>query len=95
MLNKNLINKSMTSIKRDPKIVVALDFDQINKAETFIDKLDPKLCRLKVGKEMFTHFGPSFVTSLVDKNYDVFLDLIEWDMTFPLVCSFTDHRNIG
>jgi orotidine-5'-phosphate decarboxylase len=70
-----LITKSVTNIKKDPKVVVALDFDQIIKAEAFVDKLDPKLCRLKVGKEMFTHFGPSFVTSLVKKNYDVFLDL--------------------
>jgi orotidine-5'-phosphate decarboxylase len=62
-------------MKADPKIVVALDFDHINKAEAFVEKLDPQLCRLKVGKEMFTHFGPSFVRSLVDKNYDVFLDL--------------------
>ncbi len=65
----------MTNIKRDPKIVVALDFARINKAEAFVDKLDPELCRLKVGKEMFTHFGPGFVTDLVAKNYDVFLDL--------------------
>lgn len=59
----------------DPKIVVALDFDQKFKAEAFIEKLDPQMCRLKVGKEMFTHFGPNFVTGLVDKNFDVFLDL--------------------
>lgn len=65
----------MTNINKDPKIIVAIDFDEIIKAEAFVEKLDPKLCRLKVGKEMFTHFGPSFVTSLVDKNYDVFLDL--------------------
>jgi orotidine-5'-phosphate decarboxylase len=70
-----LINSGVTKIQRDPKIVVALDFDQIIKAEAFVDKLDPKLCRLKVGKEMFTHFGPRFVTGLVEKNYDVFLDL--------------------
>jgi orotidine-5'-phosphate decarboxylase len=70
-----LVKSRVTNIKSDPKIVVALDFDQIHKAEAFIDKLDPELCRLKVGKEMFTHFGPSFVTGLVAKNYDVFLDL--------------------
>jgi orotidine-5'-phosphate decarboxylase len=75
LINKTWINKSVTNIKKDPKIVVALDFDEIIKAEAFVEKLDPKLCRLKVGKEMFTHFGPSFVTGLVDKNYDVFLDL--------------------
>jgi orotidine-5'-phosphate decarboxylase len=70
-----LINSGVTKIQRDPKIVVALDFDQIIKAEAFVDKLDPELCRLKVGKEMFTHFGPRFVTGLVEKDYDVFLDL--------------------
>jgi orotidine-5'-phosphate decarboxylase len=75
LINNTWINKSVTNIKKDPKIVVALDFDEIIKAEAFVEKLDPKLCRLKVGKEMFTHFGPSFVTGLVDKNYDVFLDL--------------------
>jgi orotidine-5'-phosphate decarboxylase len=70
-----LENSRVKSIKSDPKIVVALDFEHINKAETFVDKLDPELCRLKVGKEMFTHFGPNFVSGLVAKNYDVFLDL--------------------
>jgi orotidine-5'-phosphate decarboxylase len=63
------------SIKADPKIVVALDFNQVNQAQSFVDKLDPQLCRLKVGKEMFTHFGPTFVKELVNKNFDVFLDL--------------------
>ena len=69
------MGNSVINIKTDPKIVVALDFDQQNKAEAFVDKLDPTMCKLKVGKEMFTHFGPSFVRTLVNKNYDVFLDL--------------------
>ncbi len=55
--------------------MVALDFDNQQKANSFIDRLNPELCRLKIGKEMFTHFGPSFVKGLVDQNYDVFLDL--------------------
>ncbi|GAC18303.1 orotidine-5'-phosphate decarboxylase [Paraglaciecola arctica] len=74
-MESSLINSGVSNIKIDPKIVVALDFDQLNQAEAFVEKLDPQLCRLKVGKEMFTHFGPSFVKGLVDKNYDVFLDL--------------------
>lgn len=59
----------------DSKVVVALDFDQLSQANNFIDKLDPSLCKLKVGKEMFTHFGPDFVKSLVNKDFKVFLDL--------------------
>lgn len=65
----------MENKMKDAKVVVALDFDKREKADAFIDRLDPQLCRLKVGKEMFTHFGPSFVKTLVAKKYDVFLDL--------------------
>lgn len=74
-MESSVINSGVTIINKDPKIVVALDFEQINKAQTFVDRLDPELCRLKVGKEMFTHFGPHFVKDLVNKNFDVFLDL--------------------
>ena len=59
----------------DAKVVVALDFDKKSDALTFVDKLQPHDCRLKVGKEMFTYFGPEFVKQLVDKGFDVFLDL--------------------
>ncbi|MDP5131355.1 MAG: orotidine-5'-phosphate decarboxylase [Paraglaciecola sp.] len=59
----------------EPKIVVALDFDDVKKAYNFIDKVEPSLCKLKVGKEMFTHFGPDFVTYLIKKDFNVFLDL--------------------
>ena len=65
----------MPNSKHDSKVVVALDFAEIKQAESFIDKLDPALCKLKVGKEMFTHFGPQFVKQLTYQNFDVFLDL--------------------
>ncbi|WP_299076833.1 orotidine-5'-phosphate decarboxylase [uncultured Paraglaciecola sp.] len=70
-----MINSGVVSSNADPKVVVALDFDRVHNAQSFADKLDPALCKLKVGKEMFTHFGPSFVKTLVDRNFDVFLDL--------------------
>lgn len=56
-------------------IIVALDFSSEYETMQLVDQLDPSLCRLKVGKELFTHCGPSLVCKLVDKNYDVFLDL--------------------
>ena len=59
----------------DPKVVVALDFDNQADAFTFVDKIQPSDCRLKVGKEMFTYFGPDFVKALVERGFDVFLDL--------------------
>ena len=59
----------------DPKVVVALDFDNQADAFAFVDKIQPSDCRLKVGKEMFTYFGPDFVKALVERGFDVFLDL--------------------
>jgi orotidine-5'-phosphate decarboxylase len=56
-------------------IVVALDFENQASALNLVSQLDPSLCRLKVGKEMFTHFGPQFVLELQKRNFDVFLDL--------------------
>lgn len=60
---------------QEPRVIVALDYDDKDTALAFVDKLDPSLCKLKVGKEMFTLFGPEFVKYLVVKGFDVFLDL--------------------
>jgi orotidine-5'-phosphate decarboxylase len=59
----------------DPKIIVALDYPEPGQALHLVDQLDPSLCRLKVGKELFTAAGPRLVEQLVEKNFGVFLDL--------------------
>jgi len=59
----------------DPKIIVALDYPTEANALELIDQLDANLCRLKVGKEMFTLLGPSFVDKIQTKGFEVFLDL--------------------
>lgn len=61
--------------QQDPKIIVALDFPASNQAMSFVDRLDPSLCKLKVGFELFVAEGPAFVAALVGSGYDVFLDL--------------------
>ena len=60
---------------QDPKVIVALDYDNADNALAFVDQLDPSLCRLKIGKEMFTLFGPELVKKLQNKGFDIFLDL--------------------
>ena len=59
----------------DSKIIVALDFSTKEQAMELISKIDPTLCRLKVGKEMFTHYGPKFIEEIHKKEFEVFLDL--------------------
>ncbi|WP_413472396.1 orotidine-5'-phosphate decarboxylase [Shewanella baltica] len=56
-------------------ILVALDYDNKSHALQLIEKLDPNMCRLKVGKEMFTLFGPQLVKDIHDRGFDLFLDL--------------------
>ncbi|KJG18823.1 orotidine-5'-phosphate decarboxylase [Photobacterium angustum] len=69
----------------DPKVIVALDYDNQNEALAFVDRIEPGSCRLKVGKEMFTFFGPDFVRQLHDRGHSVFLDLKFHDI--PNTCS--------
>ena len=57
------------------KIIVALDYEKESDALALVDQIDPSLCRLKVGKEMFTTLGMNFVKQLHQRNFDVFLDL--------------------
>ncbi len=57
------------------KIIVALDFDHADKAINFAASVSPSSCRLKIGKELFTHCGPDTVRQLIDMGFDVFLDL--------------------
>ncbi|SNR75405.1 orotidine-5'-phosphate decarboxylase [Methylobacillus rhizosphaerae] len=59
----------------DPKIIVALDYANAAGALALAQQLDPALCRLKVGKELFTAAGPQLVEKLVERNFGVFLDL--------------------
>jgi len=59
----------------DPKIIVALDYAEARQALQLVERLDPALCRLKVGKELFTAAGPRLVEQLTEKNFGVFLDL--------------------
>ena len=57
------------------KIVVALDFSDRQQVTNFVQQINPEHCRLKVGKELFSSFGPELVRELVGLGFDVFLDL--------------------
>lgn len=59
----------------DPKIIVALDYDNQQDAMFMAQCLDPQRCRLKVGKELFTIAGPELIKSLHQLGFEVFLDL--------------------
>ena len=57
------------------RIVVALDVPGGPAALALAARLDPALCRVKVGKELFVSAGPAVVESLQRAGFEVFLDL--------------------
>ena len=57
------------------KIIIALDYSNKEEVYKFIDNIDPNLCRLKIGKELFTKYGPSTLKEIHNKGFEVFLDL--------------------
>ena len=67
-------SSSSCAVTNSP-VVVALDYNNRDAALAFVDKINPRDCRLKVGKEMFTLFGPQFVRELQQRGFDIFLDL--------------------
>ena len=56
-------------------VIVALDF--ANEADTlnFVRSLDPSLCQLKIGKELFTATGRHLAENLIQQGFKLFLDL--------------------
>jgi orotidine-5'-phosphate decarboxylase len=60
---------------KDPKIIIALDYPTSAPALALAERLDASACRLKVGKELFTASGPAVLEQLMQRGFEVFLDL--------------------
>lgn len=77
------------------KVIVALDYETEDEALKFVDLVDPSLCRLKVGKEMFTTLGTNFLKQLHARNFDVFLDLKYHDIPNTVARAVRSAADLG
>ena len=57
------------------KLIVALDFDNADKALNFLNNLDPNKCFVKVGLELFISEGWKILDLISDRGFEIFLDL--------------------
>ena len=57
------------------RIIVPLDTPKLEDALALAARLDPKLCRVKIGKELFVSAGPEAVARVQERGFEVFLDL--------------------
>ena len=78
-----------------PRIIVALDYADEASVVALIDQLSPDMCRLKVGKELFTACGPKLVRLLVARGFDVFLDLKFHDIPNTVANALKAARDLG
>lgn len=76
-------------------MIVALDYATGTAALGLADRLEPSLCRLKVGKELFTAAGPALVVELVERGFDVFLDLKFHDIPVTTAAACEAAADLG
>lgn len=77
------------------RIIVALDFSDVERTRAFVERVDPRSCRLKVGKELFTAAGPALVEDLVGRGFGVFLDLKYHDIPNTVAAACRAAANMG
>ncbi len=78
-----------------PRLIVALDTADARRAEALARAFDPALCRLKVGKELFTAAGPALVERLSALGFDVFLDLKYHDIPNTVAAAVRAAAGLG
>ncbi len=79
----------------DARVIVALDFEDAQQALQFAGQVSGDQCKLKVGKELFTAAGPDLVRQLIDRGFDVFIDLKYHDIPNTVQRACTAASNLG
>jgi orotidine-5'-phosphate decarboxylase len=79
----------------DPQVIVALDYPHAVSALALADRLEPSMCRLKVGKELFTTTGPALVEDLMRRGFEIFLDLKFHDIPNTTAQACTAAASLG
>ena len=65
---------------RGTKLIVALDLDTISSAAALVGSLGDTVEWYKIGKQLFTQYGPDAVRELKRRGKNVFLDLMYHDI---------------
>lgn len=78
-----------------PRILVAMDYDNADDCIKMARQLSPDLCRLKIGKELFTAAGPRMVEALMVLGFEIFLDLKFHDIPNTTAKAVKAAANLG
>ena len=79
----------------DPKIIVAIDTFDFEKANAILEKLNPDLCLVKIGSVVFNALGKSFLKHASSQGFKIFLDLKLHDIpntVYETIIGFNDCK---
>ena len=80
----------------NPKpLLIALDYNRSEDALALAAQLSPDLCRLKIGKELYTREGRQLVEALQGIGYDIFLDLKYHDIPNTVAAALRVAAEMG
>ncbi len=82
-------------ILKPKQIIIALDFDSLDEANSVVKMLDPEIYRLKIGKQLFAGEGPKVLENLNKQGFDIFLDLKLHDIpntVYKALKNLFDHK---
>jgi orotidine-5'-phosphate decarboxylase len=77
------------------RIIVPLDTPRLADALALAARLDPKLCRVKIGKELFVAAGPDAVSRVHERGFEVFLDLKFHDIPHTVAGACRSAARLG
>ncbi|WP_416398514.1 orotidine-5'-phosphate decarboxylase [Allohahella sp. A8] len=86
---------SLARSSNEPRIIVALDTPHEDLVTSLARQLDPTLCRLKIGKELFTACGPALIGQLRQRGFDIFLDLKFHDIPNTCAAAVREAARLG
>lgn len=86
---------SVASTSPNALVIVALDYAAAAPALALAERLSPAHCRLKIGKELFTHEGPALVRQLQAFGFEVFLDLKFHDIPNTVASAVAAAADLG
>lgn len=85
----------MNTTALNSPIIVALDYPDANTALAFVERISPQYCRLKVGKQLFTRYGPALIQRLHQRGFQVFLDLKFHDIPNTVAAAVAAAAELG
>ncbi|MBO7742015.1 MAG: orotidine-5'-phosphate decarboxylase [Victivallales bacterium] len=77
------------------KLIVALDFPELEPALALVDRLGDTVEWYKVGKQLFTHYGPMVLKELKNRGKQVFLDMKYYDIPNTVAGAIRSAAAIG